>query len=196
MINTKYLGLLNNIERYVEINQDEKQAIQAISQYKKVAKKELIVEPGIVCSSQTYVIKGTLRSYFIQDNGDEHTIQFAIDDWFISDFNSYIEQTPASLYVEAITDTEILQLNFDEVEKLCTAYPVFEHFFRRVAQKAFAYAQRRVLSKLGKSAEERYLEFNNMYPSIVQSVPQYALASYLGMTPEFLSKIRNKLASE
>jgi len=120
-------------------------------------------------------------------------IQFAIDDWFISDFNSYITQTPASLFVEAFEDSIILQIEYNDAEKLCSNNPKFERFFRIVAQKSFAFAQRRILSNIGKTAEERYIEFNSMYPSIVQRVPQYALASYLGMTPEFLSKIRKKL---
>ena len=89
-----------------------------------------------------------------------------------------------------------MQLAYHDAEALCDKNPKFERFFRVVAQKSFAFAQRRILSNLGKSAEERYLEFNEMYPSITQRVPQYALASYLGMTPEFLSKIRRSLAGK
>ncbi len=132
----------------------------------------------------------------MSDEGQEHTIQFAIEDWFISDFNSYINQTPASLFVEAIEDSVIQQIAYEDVENLCAQNPKFERFFRLVAQKAFAYSQQRVLSNLGKSAEERFLEFNDLYPSIVQRVPQYTLASYLGMSPEFLSKIRKRLAEK
>lgn len=129
----------------------------------------------------------------ISSDGTEHTIQFAIDDWFISDFNSYITQSPASLFIEAIEDSLILQLEYNDAEKLCSSNPKFERFFRIVAQKSFAFAQRRILSNLSKTAEERYLEFNSTYPDIVQRVPQYALASYLGMTPEFLIKIRKNI---
>ena len=192
---TEYEPILNNIKKYVDLNdEDEKQFISIIRKT-RVRKRQFIVQPGYVCSHQTYVVTGAFRSYFVNDEGTEHTIQFAIDDWFISDFNSYITQTPAFLYIEALENSLIYQINYNDVEQLCANNQKFEHFFRVVAQKSFAFAQRRVLSNLNKSAEERYLEFQSMYPEIIQRVPQYALASYLGMTPEFLSKIRKKIAS-
>ncbi|MEM9679915.1 MAG: Crp/Fnr family transcriptional regulator, partial [Bacteroidota bacterium] len=141
-------------------------------------------------------LSGALRSYFVNYDGDEHTIQFAVEDWFISDFNSYIHQTPADLFVEALEDSVIQQFSYDDVEALCLRRPKFERYFRLVSQRAFAFSQRRVLSNIGKSAEERYLEFNNRYPNIVQRVPQYTLASYLGISAEFLSKIRKKISRE
>jgi len=186
--------ILGNIQRYVTLTHAEEDAFRSIVQTKRVKRKQFIVEPGLVCRHQTYVVQGALRSYFVTHEGVEHTIQFAIEDWFISDFNSYIHQSPASLFVEALEDTTVQQIAFTDVEPLCEVHPVFERFFRLVAQKAFAFAQRRVLSNLEKTAEERYLEFHTMYPSIVQRVPQYALASYLGMSPEFLSKIRKRIA--
>ena len=142
------------------------------------------------------MLEGAFRSYFLSNDGVEHTISFAIEDWFISDFNSYINQTPASLFVEALEDSIIQQINYEDVENLCTKNPKFERFFRLAAQRSFAFSQRRVLSNLGKSAEERFLEFQKMYPTIVLRVPQYALASYLGMSAEFLSKIRKRVASK
>lgn len=163
---------------------------------KKVRKKEFIVTPNTICKEQTYVVSGVLRSYFINKKGEEHTIQFAVEDWFISDFNSYINQEPATLYVEVLEDAIIQQINFDDTEKLCLENPKFERFFRLVAQKAFAFSQKRVLSNLGKTAEERFVEFHNLYPNIVQRVPQYMVASYLGFTPEFLSKIRKKISKK
>jgi len=177
----------------VSLNEQDEQQFCSIIRTTKVKRRQFIVQPNFVCSHQTYVFTGAFRSYFVNDEGVDHTIQFAVEDWFISDFNSYISQTPASLFVEALEDSVVQQISYDDVEQLCDENPKFERFFRLVAQKSFAYAQRRVLSNLGKSAEERYLEFNNLYPSIVQRVPQYALASYLGMSPEFLSKIRKRL---
>jgi len=191
---TEYEPILNNIRKYVALNnEDEKQFISIIRET-RVKKRQFIVQPGFVCSHQTYVVKGAFRSYFVNDEGIDNTIQFAIDDWFISDFNSYISQTPASLFIEALEDSIIHQIEYNQVEQLCAENPKFEHFFRIVAQKSFAFSQRRILSNLNKTAEERYLEFQSMYPDIIQRVPQYALASYLGMTPEFLSKIRKKIA--
>ncbi|MEM9858083.1 MAG: Crp/Fnr family transcriptional regulator [Bacteroidota bacterium] len=189
-------NIINNIKRYVPLDENDEKQFSSIVRTTKVKRRQFIVQPNFVCSHQTYVVKGAFRSYFVNDDGIDHTIQFAIEDWFISDFNSYINQTPASLFVEALEYSIVQQISFGDVEELCGKNPKFERFFRLVAQKSFAYSQRRVLSNLGKSAEERYLEFQELYPSIVQRVPQYALASYLGMSAEFLSKIRKRLASK
>jgi len=188
-----YENLLNNINRFVSLNVEDEKELISIIRTMNVKKRQFIVQPNFICSHQTYVLKGAFRSYFVNDQGIDHTIQFAVEDWFISDFNSYINQSPASLFVEALEDGIVQQIAYDDVEKLCEMNPKFERYFRLVAQKSFAFSQRRVLSNLGKSAEKRYLEFLSLYPSIVQRVPQYALASYLGMSPEFLSKIRKKI---
>ena len=193
---TDYRNILNNIKRYVSLNEKDENDFISIVRTTRVKKRQFIVQPNYVCSHQTYVLQGALRAYFVNREGVEHTIQFAIEDWFISDFNSYISQTPASLFVEALEDSIVQQIAFEDVERLCGENPKFERFFRLVAQKSFAFSQRRVLSNLGKSAEERYIEFQNLYPSIVQRVPQYMLASYLGMSPEFLSKIRKRITSK
>lgn len=193
---TEYEPILSNIKKYVELNDEDKKQFVSIIKKTRVRKRQFIVQPGFTCSHQTYVVKGAFRSYFVNNEGIDHTIQFAIDDWFISDFNSYITQTPASLFIEALEDSIVHQIEYNQVENLCSINQKFEHFFRIVGQKSFAFAQRRVLSNLSKTAEERYLEFQTMYPSIVQRVPQYALASYLGITPEFLSKIRSKITNK
>ncbi len=190
-----FKGILGNIQRYVTLDSEDQQDFVDIVETRPIKKRQFIVQPGFVCTHQTYVKKGAFRSYFVSDQGVEHTIQFAIEDWFISDFNSYIHQTPASLFVEALEDSTIHQIEYHKVEQLCAHNPKLERFFRLVAQKAFAFSQRRVLSNLGNSAEERYLDFLERYPGIVQRVPQYALASYLGMSAEFLSKIRKRITS-
>ncbi|NME69337.1 Crp/Fnr family transcriptional regulator [Flammeovirga aprica] len=193
---TDYQNILQNIKRYVALSEEDEQDFVSIIKTSKVKKRQFIVQPNFVCEHQTYVQKGAFRSYFVSGEGVDHTIQFAIEDWFISDFNSYIHQEPASLFVEALEDAVIHQIAYKDVEALCDRNPKFERFFRLVAQKSFAYAQKRVLSNLGKTAEARYIEFQTLYPSIVKRVPQYALASYLGMSAEFLSKIRKRLADK
>jgi CRP/FNR family transcriptional regulator len=190
----EYQPLVNNIKRYVALEPSDEAQFIKIVRKTRLKKRQFLVQPGFVCQSQSYVLQGALRSYFVNTDGQEHTLQFAVEDWFISDFNSYINQSPASIYVEALEDSVVLQIDYTNVEHLCAANPKFERFFRMVAQKSFAFSQKRILSNLGLSAEERYLEFADMYPKIVQRVPQYALASYLGMTPEFLSKLKSALA--
>jgi len=192
----QYKNILENIKRYVPLTEDDEKEFISIVRETRVKKRQFIVQPGFICTHQTYVVKGALRVYFVSNEGIDHTIQFAIEDWFISDFNSYISQTPASLFVEALEDSIVQQLAYNDVESLCDKNPKFEKFFRLTAQKAFAYSQRRVLSNLGKSAEEKYLDFLSLYPSIVHRVPQYTIASYLGMSPEFLSKVRKRLSNK
>ena len=196
MSNHIHQNILNNIKRYVDLNTEDEVEFSAIVETTNIKRRQFIVQPGFVCRHQSYIEHGAFRSYFISNEGVEHTLQFAVEDWFISDFNSYINQVPASLYVEALEHSKVHQISYNDVESLCARNPKFERFFRLVAQKAFAFSQRRVLSNLGKSAEERYIEFEQMYPDIVKRVPQYALASYLGMSAEFLSKIRKRLAAD
>lgn len=190
----EFTNILDNIKRYVHLNDKDEQQFINIVHTKIVDKKELLIKPNLICKAQTYVVNGVLRSYFVNEKGEEYTIQFAVNDWFISDFNSYINQEPATLYVEVLEKATIQQIYYEDVETLCLQNSKFERFFRLVAQKAFAFSQKRVLSNLGKTATQRFVEFNELYPNIVQKVPQYMIASYLGCTPEFLSKIRKRIS--
>jgi len=131
-------------------------------------------------------------AYVVADNGQNHTITFAIEDWWITDYNSYIFQQPATMFVVALEETTILQIDHESEQELKRSSHKLETFFRIMAERGLASQQRRIISNLTLSAEERYENFAGKYPQIVQRVPQYALASYLGMTTEFLSRIRNK----
>ena len=124
--------------------------------------------------------------------GDDHTISFEIEDWWITDYNSYILQQPATMFVVALEDSVLLQIEYEKEQALKTSNHQFETFFRIRAERTAAFMQQRIISNLTQSAEERYERFMANYSSIAQRVPQYALASYLGMTTEFLSRIRNR----
>ncbi len=188
--------LFRNMERYVALNQQEKECIAAIAHPKKIRRRQYIDQPGFISNYRNYIIRGSFRSFFIDSEGKEHTVQIALDDWFVSDFYSYITQTPATLFVEALEDSLILQMAYDDIEPLCRKLHVLSEYFRVTTEKAFAYSRNRALSGLSKTAEERFLELQRLYPAMIQRVPQKVIASYLGMTPEFLSKIRKKLVSE
>jgi len=142
------------------------------------------------------VVNGAFRSFFIDDEGKEHTVQIAVEDWFVSDFYSYITQTPATLFVEALEDAIIFQMAYEDIEGLCKEVHALSEYFRISTEKAFAFSRKRALSNLSMSAEERFVALLERYPNIVQRVPQKVIASYLGMTPEFMSKIRKKLNSK
>jgi len=162
----------------------------------KVKKRQFIVQPEFVAKHRYYVVQGSFRAYVVSDEGQEHTIQFAIDDWWISDYNSYIFQQPASMFIMALEDSLILQITHEAEQHLKQGKHVFETFFRILAEGTAAYMARRVITNLTKTAEQRYELFLERYPAIVSKVPQYALASFLGMTTEYLSKLRNRRVSK
>jgi CRP-like cAMP-binding protein len=158
---------------------------------KKVKKKQFIIQPDFPTRHRNYVVKGVLRSYVIDPEGVDHTIQFAVDDWWISDYNSYLYQKPATMFVVALEDSTILQIEHDTEQRLKKENHNIETFFRIGAERTAAFHQRRIISTLTRTAEERYNDFLVTYPNVAQRLPQYTLASYLGMTTQFLSKIRN-----
>lgn len=183
--------LLKYIRNFVELTDEEATLFASNFQERKIRKRQLIVQPNFINKERIFVVKGAFRTYAVADDGQEHTIQFAIENWWASDFNSYIYQHPATLFVVALEDSIILQIAHDKEQELNKANHKFETFFRIMAEKGLAFEHRRIIFNLTHSAEARYENFLLNYPNLIQRVPQYALASYLGMTPVFLSKIRN-----
>jgi len=197
MSNTEnYSGLLANIRKSVNFTDDDERELIPLLRTTRVKKRQFVDQPGFVASYRNYVVKGALRSFFVDADGKDHTIQIAIEDWFISDFYSYISQTPATLYVEALEDSVLLQMKYEDIEKLCARNHHLSEYFRVTTERAFANSRRRALSNLSKTAEERYLEFTERYPGMAHRVPQKVIASYLGISPEFLSKIRSQLTQK
>ena len=188
----EFTPVINYVERHIPLTDEEKQYLASLLRITRIKKKQCIVQPDFICRYRSYVVSGAMRAYLIDKNGDDHTIAFAIEDWWISDYNSYIFQTPASMFVEAVEDTVLIQIDYNAEQLLMETHPKFERFFRIVTQRSFAYLQRRVMANLTMTAEERYQEFSDKYPKLVNRFPQYAVASYLGFSTEFLSKIRNK----
>jgi CRP-like cAMP-binding protein len=184
------------IDKFVKLTEDEKQIFSDCFKEMKIKKRQFIVQPNFTAKHRHYVLKGAFRAYVVADEGQDHTISFAIDDWWITDYNSYISQQPATMFVVALEDSIILQLDYEKEQELKKSNHKFETFFRMIAERGLAFQQRRIISNLTHTAEERYENFVSKYPLIVQRVPQYALASYLGMTTEFLSRIRNKRVSK
>jgi CRP-like cAMP-binding protein len=185
-----YSSLLNNIKRFVSFLPEDEEQLISILKTTRIKKRQFLDQPGFVSLYRNYVVKGAFRSFFLDNDGKDHTVQIAIEDWFVSDFYSYITQTPATLYVEALEDSTIFQMKYEDIEGLCTKNHRLSEYFRITTERAFAYSRKRALSNLSKTAEERYLEFQERYPGIVQRVPQKIVASYLGISAEFLSKIR------
>jgi CRP-like cAMP-binding protein len=188
---SEFAPFIEHIKKRIDITEDELAELTSYFSLKKIKKKQYIIQPDFVAKHRNYVVEGAFRAYVIGEKGEEHTIQFAIEDWWISDYNSYIHQQPATMFVVALDDSVVLQITHEQEQKLKAAAHKFETFFRIMAERSAAYQQRRIISNLTQSAEERYNDFLEKYPIVALRVPQYALASYLGMTTEFLSKIRN-----
>lgn len=183
------------ITRYIQMTDEEAQYLMSLLRVTRVRRKQCIVQPEFICKYRSYVFSGAMRAYLVDDRGVEHTIAFAIEDWWISDYSSYIFQRPATLFVEAIEESVLVQLDYNAEQLLLETYPRFEKFFRIITQRSFAFLQQRMLASLSMTAEQRYEYFMAKYAPIALRVPQYALASYLGMTTEYLSRLRNQRAT-
>jgi len=185
-------SIIEYISRYVALTEEEASQFEMSFKLVKVKKRQFIVQPNFIVQHRNYILKGAFRAYVVGDNGDDHTIAFAVEDWWITDYNSYILQKPATMFVVALEDSVVLQVSFEQEQLLKKSNHAFETFFRIRAERTAAFMQQRIIANLTLSAEERYEKFMADYPMIAQRIPQYALASYLGMTTEFLSRIRNK----
>lgn len=190
-----FIQLAAHINQRVDFTEQETAEFLSFFRYSRIKKRQFIIQPEFVAKYRNYVVEGCFRGYVIADEGKDHTIQFAVKDWWISDYNSYILQTPATMFVVAVEDSEILQIDHAAEQTLKKTNHKYETFFRITAERSTAYMQRRIIANLTRTAEERYLEFEEKYPHVVQQLPQYALASFLGMTTEYLSKLRNRRIS-
>ncbi|MDJ1506372.1 Crp/Fnr family transcriptional regulator [Xanthocytophaga agilis] len=184
--------LIEHIRKKVSLSSEELRETLLSFKLKKIKKRQFIIQPDFVATHRNYVLKGAFRAYVVDSKGQEYTIQLAIEDWWISDYNSYIFQQPATMFVVALEDSEVAQIDYSREQYLKRYSPTFETFFRIMAERSTAFQQRRLIANLTQTAEERYHYFLEQYPLLVQRIPQYALASYLGMTTEFISRLRNQ----
>ncbi len=189
---------MENIETYLsEILEIPKEEVSHCSNFyepKKVVKNEFLLQEGDVCNATYFVEKGLLRMYSIDKNGKEHIIQFAPEKWLISDRSSLYFNEKSKYYIEAVEDSEVLLLKNDFFSNISLSFPNSAGNNDLLLQKHIRNLQNRVNSLLAETAEERYMNFIKMYPDILLRVPQWMVASYLGITPESLSRVRKELA--
>ena len=188
--------LLQHISKHISLTAEEESFLNSLLHSKKIKKKHFLLQEGEVNKAATFVTSGILRIYAIDKNGFEHILQFAPPGWWIGDMKSMLTQQPATLNIDAIEDTEVLLLNKEDLDKLYTAVPKFERFFRILAENSIASHQQRLVNNLSLSAAERYNNFCQLYPSLIQNLPQKQVASYIGVTPEFLSKMLSNLSEK
>lgn len=186
-----YDTILKNVAKHIELDKEEAKFFTSLITFKETPKKTLVLQEGQVCKYISYVHSGALRAFHIDKDGKEGTIMFAVADWWVTDMLCFLNEKPAMMYIEAIEDSCIFQLSKEHLEKLFYNVPKFERFFRILMQNAYTIEQLRVIENLSLTAEDRYDSFLIKYPHIAKAVTQKQIASYLGITPEFLSAIRN-----
>lgn len=184
--------LIRNIRKRVDLDDAGARAIVELTRVKKVRKRQFVSEQGEVCRYENFVAEGCLRSYHVDAQGKKHIAQFAVEEWWISDLRSFITRTPADFTVEAVEPSTLIQFGREELEELYRPVPALERFFRLILQNAYAAAQKRIVESYSEDARRRYAEFRARYPDLEKRVPQYMIASYLGISPESLSRIRRE----
>jgi CRP-like cAMP-binding protein len=183
--------LFSAITRHAVLEKEEEEYLRGLLHFKKIRKRQLVLEQGETQSKLIYVTGGCLRSYSVDKNGFEHVLQFAPPGWWIADMLSLAGQQPARLNIDAIEDSEIQWINKPDFDTLMLKIPRLERYFRILGQNALATYQYRLIDHLSLPAIERYGNFCKTYPSLIRTLPQKQVASYIGVTPEFLSKMLN-----
>ena len=189
-------ALLNHISIRVDLTPEESELLLSKVRLRKFLKGQYVSKGGEVSKYINFVISGSLKSFHLDNEGNEHILAFAIEDWWIGDLGSFTAQKPADYSIQCIENCELAQLSYEDLQFLYTEIPELERFFRIVIQNAYVYFQRRIIDNLSLTAKEKYLNFIKQYPQFEQRVPQYLIASYLGFTPEFLSKIKKERSSK
>jgi CRP-like cAMP-binding protein len=180
------------VRQLVSPNAGEWEAFRGILRPRRIRKKELILKQGQVCTFIAFVTEGFLREYsFLHDK--DVTVDFISPSHFVTDYPSFLLQSPSVQYIEALTDVECLVFKRDDIHRLYDQYKTWERFGRLIAERIFCNAEARRKNSISKSAEDLYHDFVREYPHVVQHVPQYYIASYLGLSPEHLSRIRRKV---
>jgi CRP-like cAMP-binding protein len=188
--------ILKNIARFIQLTPEEADRFTAILKPRTLRKRQYLVQEGDVFRYECFVNKGCLRTYNIDKNGQEHMVQFAFEDWWTGDMYSFLSGQPALYHVEALEDSELFMIEKSQLEQLYIDVPKFERFFRILLQNAFVSLQRRISENMSLTAEERYLHFIERYPRFEQRLTLKQIASYLGITPESLSRIRRQMAEK
>jgi CRP-like cAMP-binding protein len=185
--------LIEYFNRLLPLNEDEQSIVEQVFKERKIKKRQFILQEGDVCKLNTFVVEGCFKMYMVDENGKEHNLQFAIENWWIGDIGSFHTEQPSRLYIEALENSIILQIKKEDQLKLFVEYPKFNRIFRVFTENALVSTQRRVLQNISSTAEERYLDFMERHPHLFNRISNVQIASYLGVTPEFLSTIRKRL---
>lgn len=185
--------IIQSVGRYIHLEDDEKEYFVSLLQRKTIKRKQFVLREGQVCKHSTFVISGCLRGFTLDSNGFEHVLNFGPAGWWIADMYSLITQKPGILNIEALEDTEALTLSKTDQEKLYNKLPQFERFFRIITENSLVSYQQRLIDNLSLTAEDRFHNFCKRYPTLINGIPKKQIAAYIGVTPEFFSRMQHQL---
>ena len=185
--------LLIYINKFINLTVEEETILLSKIVNRNYLKDQYIAQQGDICKSVNFIISGCTKTFYMDLDGQEHIVMFSIEDWWTSDLGSFITQTPADFNVQCIENTQLIQFTYDNLEELYKEIPKLERLFRKIVERAFTASQKRIIRNFSLTAKERYQIFKKDKPKIDQRVPQYMIASYLGVTKEFLSKIKSQI---
>lgn len=188
-----YAKVIEHFKTYLPLNSTEKEALTSRLTERIIKRRQIILAHGDVCRHYTFVDEGCFRMYYIDDKGSEHNLQFVVEKEWITDVRSFHEMNQSELYIEALEKSRILQISHEDLLYLYIHHRKFDRHFRVLAELSCIEMQKRILGNISSSAEERYLDFTEQYPHLINRISNVQIASYIGITPEFLSKIRKNL---
>ncbi|HLO80133.1 MAG TPA: Crp/Fnr family transcriptional regulator [Chitinophagaceae bacterium] len=192
-----FKALLQNLAAHgIDLTEAESETLQSLFIYKKFRKNQYILQQGDTARYETFVVKGLTRTYEVNDKGQEHVLFFGPEDWWVGDLYSFLSNTPSQYNVDCLEETEVLQISKQNLEVLYEKLPKMNQYFRVLFQNAFIAASQRVSATLSKSALQRYQEFRDKYPHIEQRIPNHQIASFLGITPQSLSRLRRQYSDK
>lgn len=186
--------LFSHIEKKLKLTDEEKKDISGFFTFRKIRRKQFILQEGEVCRNLVFITKGLLKSYRLDAKGNEHITVFGWEGWWISDFKSFVNQGPAILFIDAIEDTELLVISREDYERLTLVVPAMDRYFRILYEHSLVTKDERLISQNSYTAEEKFQRLMDYSPDIIRRVPQQLVASYLGLAPATLSRVRKKIA--
>jgi CRP/FNR family transcriptional regulator len=189
-------ALIDHFSKYMALDEHEIKALETRLTEKRIKRKQFILQEGDICKQYTFVVEGCFKMYKVDPKGKEHNLQFAIENGWIADIGSFHLERPSELYIEAMEQSVVLQIAKPDLLYLYSNFPAFDRNFRVLIENAFVALQKRLLQTISSSAEERYMDFLTHHANLFNRVSNVQIASYIGVTPEFLSKIRKEIASK
>ena len=190
MITEPIISYFSNI---LPLDAEEIEAVKNVFHPRHFKRRQFMLQAGDICKYNSFVVEGCFRMYMVDESGKEHNLQFAVENWWMIDMASFYSEEPSRLNIEALEHSKVLQISKEDQLKLFVEYPKFNRIFRVLAENAVKSLQSRILHNISSTAEERYLHFIQHYPYFFNRISNVQIASYLGVTPEFLSTIRKKI---